>query len=110
MIELRAVRKRFGEQIVLDGVDFTVADGETVALLGPSGTGKTHYLEGLASAAIDTGRRVAWFSLESLTATIGRARVDGSVARVVARICRSELIVVDDIGMLPAGQEAADNG
>ena len=40
MIELRGVRKRFGEQVVLDGVDFTVQEGETVALLGPSGTGK----------------------------------------------------------------------
>jgi len=81
---------------------------ENVVLAGPSGTGKTHYLEGLASAAIDTGRRVAWFSLESLTATIGRAKVDGSTGRVVARICRSDLIVVDDIGMLPAGIEAAE--
>jgi DNA replication protein DnaC len=76
-------------------------------LAGPSGTGKTHYLEGLAGAAIEAGLRVAWFSLESLTATIGRSKVDGSTSRVVARICRSELIVVDDIGMLP-GQEAAE--
>ena len=81
---------------------------ENLVLAGPSGTGKTHYLEGLAAAAIETGRRVAWFSLESLTATIGRAKVDGSVARVVARICRSDLVVVDDIGMLPAGQDAAE--
>jgi DNA replication protein DnaC len=39
---------------------------------------------------------------------LGRAKADGSVGRVVARICRSELIVVDDIGMLPAGAEAAE--
>ena len=81
---------------------------ENLVLAGPSGTGKTHWCEGLAAAAIERGRRVAWFSLESLTATIGRARVDGSVSRVVARICRSDLIVIDDIGMLPAGQEAAE--
>lgn len=81
---------------------------ENLVLAGPSGTGKTHYLEGLAGAAIEAGLRVAWFSLESLTATIGRSKVDGSTGRVVARICRSELIVVDDIGMLPAGQEAAE--
>jgi len=81
---------------------------ENLVLAGPSGTGKTHFVEGLAAAAIEAGHRVAWFSLESLTATIGRARVDGSVARVVGRICRSDLIVVDDIGMLPAGQEAAE--
>ncbi len=45
MIELRGVRKRFGQQTVLDGVDFTVQEGETVALLGPSGTGKSVLLK-----------------------------------------------------------------
>jgi phospholipid/cholesterol/gamma-HCH transport system ATP-binding protein len=45
MIELHGVRKRFGKQVVLDGVDFTVQEGETVALLGPSGTGKSVLLK-----------------------------------------------------------------
>ncbi len=45
MIELRDVHKRFGTQVVLDGVNFTVNDGETVALLGPSGTGKSVLLK-----------------------------------------------------------------
>ena len=45
MIELRGVRKRFGEQVVLDGVDFEVREGETLALLGPSGTGKSVLLK-----------------------------------------------------------------
>jgi DNA replication protein DnaC len=52
--------------------------------------------------------RVSWFTLESLTATMGRAKVDASISRTIARICRSDLIVVDDIGMLPAGQDAAE--
>jgi hypothetical protein len=40
--------------------------------------------------------------------TIAKAKVDGSVARTGARICRCALIVVDNIGMLPAGQDAAE--
>jgi DNA replication protein DnaC len=81
---------------------------ENLALAGPSGTGKSHFAEALGHQAIEEGLRVSWFSLESLTQTISRAKVDASVSRVVARICRADLIVVDDIGMLPAGQEAAE--
>jgi phospholipid/cholesterol/gamma-HCH transport system ATP-binding protein len=45
MIELHGVVKRFGKQTVLNGVDFQVREGETVALLGPSGTGKSVLLK-----------------------------------------------------------------
>jgi DNA replication protein DnaC len=81
---------------------------ENLAVAGPSGTGKSHFVEALAHAAIEADLRVAWFTLETLTATIGRAKADASIARTVARICRADLIVVDDIGMLPAGQDAAE--
>jgi ABC-2 type transport system ATP-binding protein len=35
------LRKSFGDQVVLDGVDLDVAEGTTCALLGPNGAGKT---------------------------------------------------------------------
>ncbi len=85
-----------------------VGRAENLAIWGPSGTGKTHFCEGLGAAVIEKGMRVAWFTLESLTMTIGRAKVDASVHKVVARICRADFIVIDDIGLLPTGQEAAE--
>jgi DNA replication protein DnaC len=85
-----------------------VSRAENLSVSGPSGTGKSHFVEALSHAAIDADMRVSWFTLETLTATIGRARVDASIAKVVARICRSDLIVIDDIGALPAGQDAAE--
>lgn len=81
---------------------------ENLAISGPSGTGKTHFVEALAHQVIDAGMRVSWFTLESLTAVISRAGVDGSVGKVIDKITRAELIVVDDIGMLPSGQAAAE--
>jgi len=45
MIVLRDVHKRFGSQTVLDGVNLDVQEGETLALLGPSGTGKSVLLK-----------------------------------------------------------------
>lgn len=81
---------------------------ENLAVAGPSGTGKSHFVEALAHAVIEKDMRVSWFTLETLTAAVGRAKVDGSVARTISRICGCDLIVVDDIGMLPAGQDAAE--
>jgi phosphonate transport system ATP-binding protein len=41
VIRIVGLKKRFGEQVVLDGVSFAVAAGEVVAILGASGAGKT---------------------------------------------------------------------
>ena len=40
-IEANRLRKSFGEQVVLDGIDLEVAEGKIFALLGPNGAGKT---------------------------------------------------------------------
>jgi phospholipid/cholesterol/gamma-HCH transport system ATP-binding protein len=47
LIQFRGLKKRFGEQVVLDGIDLDVARGETVALMGPSGVGKTVFIKTL---------------------------------------------------------------
>jgi len=40
-VELRGVKKRFGDKIVLDGLDLTLNAGQSLVVIGGSGTGKS---------------------------------------------------------------------
>ena len=81
---------------------------ENVVVCGPSGTGKTFFLEALGQQVVEAGMRVAWFRLEDLGALMRAHRSDDSVTRVVTRILRADLIVIDDIGLLAVGTDAAE--
>lgn len=58
MIELQDVTVRFGEREILRGVDLTVAAGETLVILGASGSGKSTILRVLIGLVKPTSGRV----------------------------------------------------
>ena len=58
-IDVRSLRKSFGNQHVLDGVDLAVEAGSIFALLGPNGAGKTTLINILATlTAADSGTAI----------------------------------------------------
>lgn len=44
MIKIENLSKKYKNNVVLDGIDLTIQDGEVVAIIGPSGTGKSTFL------------------------------------------------------------------
>ena len=63
LIELKGVSKSFGQNVVLDETDLTIYRGEALAIIGPSGTGKSTVLRIIAGLlAPDAGEIYLHFS------------------------------------------------
>ena len=81
---------------------------EVLCVCGPSGTGKSHFIEALGHLAIDKCRTVTWHTLETLAALFRRHRADDSVSKAISKLIRSDLILIDDVGLLPVSPDAAE--
>ncbi|OYV46207.1 MAG: ATP-binding protein, partial [Burkholderiales bacterium 21-58-4] len=64
--------------------------------------------EALGQKAIDAKKTVVWYSIEDLGLVVRRHRIDDSVAKGLAPILRADVIVIDDIGLLPITEDAAE--
>jgi len=58
-IELRGLRREYGERPALAGVDLSLRHGESLLVLGPNGAGKTTLLRVLATLLRPSGGEVA---------------------------------------------------
>jgi len=78
LVELRDVRKSFGDNIVLDEIDLAISPGEAVVIAGPSGSGKSTMLRcvnGLEE--VDSGEVLfAGERVDPRSKSIGRMRAD----------------------------------
>lgn len=81
---------------------------EALCVCGPSGTGKSHFIEALGHLAIDKGKTVAWHTLETLAGLFRRHRADDSISKAVSKLIRADLILIDDVGLLPVSVDAAE--
>ncbi len=92
---------------------------ENLVVCGPSGTGKSFFLDALGQEAVENGLKVAWFTLEGWGSWCARAWPRLSLQWITDRgTCqldpgqgvrsRADLIVVDDIGLLPVSPDSAE--
>ena len=83
MIEAGGVAHRYGDVVVVDGVDLRVPTGATVGLVGPNGSGKTTLLRTLYGA---------------LQPTAGHVELDGTEVGQVSRsaLARQVAVVVQE--------------
>lgn len=82
-----------------------VAKRENVALVGPTGTGKSHLAQAIGHRACMAGYTVLFVPAHRLLDDLRAARADGSHERRMQRYTAPELLIVDDLGLRPLRDE-----
>ena len=80
--------------------------GQNVLITGPCGSGKTYLACALGYDACTKGYSTVYYRLSRLLHELTQARADGSYRRLIMRLAKSELLILDDWGLevLQAGQ------
>lgn len=82
--------------------------GEPIVLLGDSGTGKSHLLIGLGTAACEKGHSVRYVTTAQLVNELAEAADERRLSRLVARYGRLELLLLDELGYVKLDVRGAE--
>jgi DNA replication protein DnaC len=78
---------------------------ENLLLFGKTGTGKTHLLSAIAQELIRSGRKVVSWSCALLVQELLVAKRDLKLSRVLKRMSKWEVLLIDDIGYVQQSRE-----
>ena len=83
-----------------------VKAGHPLCLIGDSGTGKSHLLIGLGTAAAEAGHRVRYTLASKLVNELVKAADDKQLSRTIARYGRVDLLCLDELGYMELDRRA----
>ena len=84
-----------------------VRRGQSLCLIGDSGTGKSHLLLALGTAAAEKGFRVKYTLATRLVNELVEAADEKNLARTTARYGRVDLLMIDELGYLELDRRGA---
>lgn len=80
-----------------------IREHEVVLIVGATGTGKSYLGCALGHAACRNGLSVRYHRFSRLLSDLAIARGDGSYTKLLEKLSRTELLILDDFGLAPLG-------
>ncbi len=74
---------------------------QVVLIVGPTGVGKTYLSCALGQAACRRGFSTRYYRIGRLLGELALARADGSYAKLLGKLAKADLLILDDWGMAP---------
>ena len=78
-----------------------IAEHQHVLITGATGTGKTFLACALAHQACRQGYRALYWRVSRLFHALALSRADGTYARLLAKLARVDVLVLDDLALVP---------
>ncbi len=86
-----------------------VSRHENVLLCGPTGVGKSHVANALGIEALKRNLRVQSRSVHRLLKDLHAARASGTQPRLMAKVLKANLLILDDFGLYPLTAQGAQD-
>lgn len=78
-----------------------ITRGHAVLITGPTGSGKSFLASALGHQACQLSYKVSYFNMQKLIQQLVLSRADGTVLRLLSKIAKSQLLILDDFGLKP---------
>ena len=77
-----------------------ISKGESILITGATGCGKSFIASALGHHACAQGYKVAYFNVQKLLLRTKMARVEGTIYKVLEKIAKTNLLILDDFGLI----------
>ena len=78
-----------------------ITKGEAILITGPTGCGKSFLASALGHQACRLSYKVGYYNMQKLAHRLMLARADGTILKLLEKIAKTHLLIIDDFGLKP---------